>query len=96
MIAPDAALRRDQLCELIFARRLSTADGVSEISGRGEGMAAVADTVRQVGGRVAVRSLPGTGTAIVMDIPKIAPSRALSQPISRSRRIPLPATDASA
>jgi len=57
---------------------------------------AVADAVRQVGGRIAVRSQPGAGTAIVIAIPKVAPSRALSQPISRSLRIPLPVTDANA
>lgn len=89
VITADAALRYDQLCELIFARRLSTASEVSDVSGRGEGMAAVADAVRQVGGRIAVRSQPGVGTAIAIDIPKVPPSRALSQPISRSRLIPL-------
>jgi len=88
-IPADSALRYDQLCELIFARQLSTAGEVSDVSGRGEGMAAVADAVRQVGGRVSVRSQPGVGTAIAIDIPKVPPSRARSQPISRSPLIPL-------
>jgi two-component system, chemotaxis family, sensor kinase CheA len=58
------------LCALIFAPGLSTADAVSEVSGRGEGMGAVAEAVRSVHGRIEVRSRAGRGTSIVIDIPK--------------------------
>jgi HPt (histidine-containing phosphotransfer) domain-containing protein/two-component sensor histidine kinase len=60
----------DTLCGLIFTPRLSTADSVSELSGRGEGMGAVAEAVRNLGGRIGARSEAGVGTTITVDIPK--------------------------
>jgi HPt (histidine-containing phosphotransfer) domain-containing protein/C4-dicarboxylate-specific signal transduction histidine kinase len=70
-------LNHTQRCALIFAPRLSTAEGVSEVSGRGEGMAAVAEAVKRIDGKIAVRSKHGIGTTIVIEIPKIeAPAAA--------------------
>jgi len=60
----------DTLCGLIFAPRLSTADTVSQLSGRGEGMGAVEEAARSLGGRIGVRSEAGVGTTITIDIPK--------------------------
>jgi signal transduction histidine kinase len=70
LVAPDATLTHDQLCALIFAPRLSSAQEVSEISGRGEGMAAVAAAVASCAGKIAVRSKPGAGTTIEIRLPK--------------------------
>lgn len=64
-----------QLCMLIFAPSLSTADEVSEISGRGEGMAAVAEVVRNQHGTLTVDSERGVGTTITIDLPKPAAVR---------------------
>ena len=73
---PAATLSYEQLCTLIFAPKLSTADTVSEVSGRGEGMAAVADAMKQAHGKISVRSRRGIGTTIVMEVPKPSASRA--------------------
>jgi signal transduction histidine kinase len=70
LIEPAATPSLDQLYQLIFAPRLSTAEEVSEISGRGEGMAAVAAAVAQCRGTISVRSGHNAGTTIRIAIPK--------------------------
>lgn len=71
LVEPGATLSHDELCALIFAPKLSTAAEVSEISGRGEGMAAVADAVAQCNGTISVRSGHNAGTTIRIAIPKL-------------------------
>jgi len=70
VVASDAQLSHDQLCALIFAPKMSTAEVVTDVSGRGEGMAAVAEAVKQVGGSISVTTTPGSGTTIAIDVPK--------------------------
>ena len=72
LLAPDAALSHEQLCALIFAPKLSTAHDVTDVSGRGEGMAAVAEAVASCAGKIAVRSKPGAGTTIEVRLPKLS------------------------
>jgi ABC-type transport system substrate-binding protein/signal transduction histidine kinase len=50
--------------QLVFADGLSSADEVSETSGRGVGMSAVRGIVQKLGGEVTLRSTPGRGTCI--------------------------------
>ena len=76
IIEPGAPLSHDQLCALVFAPRLSTADHVSEVSGRGEGLAAVADTVKQSAGTISIHSTRGAGTTISIDLPKASVAHA--------------------
>jgi two-component system chemotaxis sensor kinase CheA len=49
----------------LFTDGLSTREAVTEISGRGVGMAAVREAVQQLGGRIEVKSSPGKGTTFV-------------------------------
>lgn len=49
----------------LFVDGLSTRDAVTEVSGRGVGMAAVREAVQQLGGRIEVKSYPGKGTSFV-------------------------------
>jgi two-component system chemotaxis sensor kinase CheA len=70
LIESGAQLSHEQLCALIFAPKLSTAHDVSDVSGRGEGMAAVAEAVASCAGSIAVRSKPGIGTTIEIRLPK--------------------------
>lgn len=49
----------------LFIDGLSTREAVSEVSGRGVGMAAVREAVEQLGGRIDVKSNPGRGTTFV-------------------------------
>jgi two-component system chemotaxis sensor kinase CheA len=54
---------------LIFAPGLSTADAVTEVSGRGIGMDVVRQTVERLRGRAQVESTPGVGTRITLRLP---------------------------
>lgn len=72
-----AALCREERLALVFADGLSAAEQVTDISGRGVGMAAVRQAVEQVGGEILVKSQPGEGTEIAIRVPMrpAAPSR---------------------
>jgi two-component system chemotaxis sensor kinase CheA len=51
------------LVEALFTDGLSTAQAVTEISGRGVGLGAVRATVARLGGRLTLTSVPGEGTS---------------------------------
>ncbi len=54
---------------LLFRPGFSTRESVSETSGRGVGLDVVEDALNRSGGRLAVSSLPGEGTAFMLDLP---------------------------
>jgi two-component system chemotaxis sensor kinase CheA len=54
---------------LVFAPGFSTADAVSDISGRGVGMDAVRGAVEAIGGQVALWSRKGAGTTVELTLP---------------------------
>jgi two-component system, chemotaxis family, sensor kinase CheA len=64
-----AALTDDEVIWLIFRSGLSTSPIVTDISGRGLGLAIVEDTVTRLGGSVTVSSEVGRGTTIRMQVP---------------------------
>jgi two-component system chemotaxis sensor kinase CheA len=55
--------------DLIFHPGFSTADEVTDTSGRGVGMDVVHDTVTQLDGSVSVDSTPGEGTTVSLRLP---------------------------
>jgi two-component system chemotaxis sensor kinase CheA len=55
--------------QLVFQSGVSTAPEVTELSGRGLGLAIVRDKVERLGGVVSVESQPGRGTAFRMVLP---------------------------
>ena len=55
--------------QLIFAPGFSTAEKVSDLSGRGVGMDVVRSMVTSVGGTVHVESEPGRSTQVVLSLP---------------------------
>jgi len=66
----DAArLTHEQLYALIFRPGLSTAQEVSEISGRGVGMDVVQTTVKRLKGQVSIDSTPGQGVTFTIRLP---------------------------
>lgn len=69
LIAPDAVLSDEEIDNLIFAPGFSTAQTVSSISGRGVGMDVVRQNVKDLGGRIAIESRPGQGTAFSLALP---------------------------
>jgi two-component system chemotaxis sensor kinase CheA len=61
---PDAEVWR-----LIFAPGFSTAEAVTDVSGRGVGMDVVRRNISAMGGAVDVRSVAGQGTTITISLP---------------------------
>ncbi|WP_276273834.1 chemotaxis protein CheA [Haloarcula litorea] len=55
--------------DLVFHPGFSTADEVTDTSGRGVGMDVVHDTVSQLDGSVNVESTPGEGTTVALRLP---------------------------
>ncbi|GAB4526982.1 MAG: hypothetical protein Tsb0014_07410 [Pleurocapsa sp.] len=58
-----------QLLELLFEPGFSTADKVSELSGRGVGMDVVRAQIEELNGTISIESVPGRGTTFALQIP---------------------------
>jgi signal transduction histidine kinase len=69
LMAKSAALSDEDVLNLIFEPEFSTADQVSEISGRGVGLDAVKNTIENAGGRISVKSESGKGTTFEVFLP---------------------------
>lgn len=54
---------------LIFLPGFSTAQTVSEISGRGVGLDVVRTAIQELGGAIRIASTPGKGTCFTLDVP---------------------------
>jgi len=63
------AMTDRQLMQLIFLPGLSTADRVTDISGRGVGMDVVKTNIDRIGGNVTIESRAGEGTTLRIQIP---------------------------
>ncbi|WP_298272454.1 chemotaxis protein CheW [Geobacter sp.] len=68
-IAVGDALTDDEVWQLIFAPGFSTAETVTDVSGRGVGMDVVLRNVQALGGRVGIASETGRGTRITLSLP---------------------------
>ena len=68
-ITPDQQLSEGDIIELIFRPGFSTAEVLSEESGRGVGLDVVRDSVSRLRGTLEVESTPGQGTAFTMKFP---------------------------
>ena len=69
LVAPDITPTDEQIDQLIFAPGFSTADAVSDISGRGVGMDVVLSNIKKIGGSVHVRSWTGKGSRVTLRLP---------------------------
>lgn len=54
---------------LIFRSGISTSPFITDLSGRGLGMAIVSEKVSKLGGSIAMDSIPGKGTAFIISLP---------------------------
>jgi two-component system, chemotaxis family, sensor kinase CheA len=59
----------EQLSNLIFRPGFTTSDQVSTLAGRGVGLDVVAQSIRELGGTIEVRSVPGQGVTFVLGLP---------------------------
>jgi chemosensory pili system protein ChpA (sensor histidine kinase/response regulator) len=64
-----AAASEDELLSLIFEPGFSTADKVTDLSGRGVGMDVVRNNLKQIRGDIRVDTQPGRGTTFTLTVP---------------------------
>lgn len=69
LVTADATLTNEEIDNLIFLPGFSTADQVSNISGRGVGMDVVRQNIQALGGRVHIQSRPGQGSSFILTLP---------------------------
>jgi two-component system, chemotaxis family, sensor kinase CheA len=65
----SAQLDERELLQLIFLPGFSTAEAITNVSGRGVGMDVVRNNVEKIGGKVEIDSRPGKGTTLRLRIP---------------------------
>jgi two-component system chemotaxis sensor kinase CheA len=69
LVDPDANLSDENIYNLIFVPGFSTADTVSDVSGRGVGMDVVRRNINDLGGHVQIFSVKGQGSTIRIRLP---------------------------
>lgn len=69
LIAEDAALSDAEIDQLLFLPGFSTAEKVSNLSGRGVGMDVVKTQITALGGRITIDSTPGVGSTFSISLP---------------------------
>jgi len=69
LIPEGAQLTQNEIFHLIFEPGFSTADQITDISGRGVGMDVVRRHVQKLRGRIDIESTPGQGTTFYLKLP---------------------------
>ncbi|MCA9505810.1 MAG: chemotaxis protein CheA [Myxococcota bacterium] len=69
LIDPEEVMSDERIQQLVFEPGLSTAEKVSDVSGRGVGMDVVRRNVKALGGNIQVYSKPGEGTTFTVRLP---------------------------
>ena len=69
LVPANQALSEDEIAALIFRPGFSTADRVSNLSGRGVGLDVVARNIQSLRGTVEIKSQPGKGSRFIIRLP---------------------------
>ena len=69
LIGENEKLSDDQIWLLIFKPGFSTAEKVTDVSGRGVGMDVVKRNIEGLGGTVSIKTRPGHGTIFILKLP---------------------------
>lgn len=69
LIGEQDKLTDDQIWPLIFKPGFSTAEKVTDVSGRGVGMDVVKRNIESLGGTVSIKTATGTGTTFTLKLP---------------------------
>lgn len=67
-IQEGAQLSKKEILDLIFLPGFSTAQSLSDVSGRGVGMDIVMKRIHEIRGEISINSTPGAGTSFVIKI----------------------------
>ncbi|MFA0810317.1 hybrid sensor histidine kinase/response regulator [Microbulbifer epialgicus] len=78
LMRPDAELSNNEILQFILQAGFTTAEKVTQISGRGVGMDVVSAELKQIGGSVHIISEAGAGTEFIVRLPfTVSVNRAL-------------------
>lgn len=69
LISNKSKLTNEEIAKLVLRPGFSTAEIVSDISGRGVGMDVVQKNIENIGGEIAIKSKEGKGTEFIIKIP---------------------------
>jgi two-component system chemotaxis sensor kinase CheA len=69
LVGPNDVLTDDQIHDLIFLPGFSTAEKTTDLSGRGVGMDVVRRNVKELGGKIELRSERGKGSRFIITLP---------------------------
>ncbi len=69
LLNPDANMSDRDLYGFVLETGFSTAEHVTQLSGRGVGMDVVHSEIKQLGGSLVIDSIPGTGTTFTIRLP---------------------------
>jgi two-component system chemotaxis sensor kinase CheA len=69
LIRADEILSDREVVQLIFAEGLSTAESVTDLSGRGVGLDVVVKSIERLNGLVEAETVPGVGTKFIIQLP---------------------------
>jgi len=78
LMAPDSDITDHEILQFILAAGFSTAEKITQISGRGVGLDVVTSEIKQLGGSVSIESAEGQGTRFIIRLPfTVSVNRAL-------------------
>lgn len=78
LMAPDSEITDHEVLQFILAAGFSTAEKITQISGRGVGLDVVTSEIKQLGGSVSIESAEGQGTRFIIRLPfTVSVNRAL-------------------
>ncbi|MBS0418256.1 MAG: chemotaxis protein CheA [Proteobacteria bacterium] len=69
LVGPNDVLTDEQIYELIFLPGFSTAEKTTDVSGRGVGMDVVRRNIKELGGKIELRSDYGKGSKTIITLP---------------------------
>jgi two-component system chemotaxis sensor kinase CheA len=69
LVPESEKLPDDQIWQLIFKPGFSTAEKITDVSGRGVGMDVVKRNIEALGGAVGIKTTPGKGTLFTLKLP---------------------------
>jgi two-component system chemotaxis sensor kinase CheA len=69
LLRDDEQVSERELVQLVFAQGFSTAERVSDLSGRGVGLDVVLKSIERLNGLVEVETVPGVGTKFIIQLP---------------------------
>jgi two-component system chemotaxis sensor kinase CheA len=78
IISPGANLSEEDLINCLFASGVSTAEQITDVSGRGVGMDVVKRMIDDAGGNISIKTELGKGSTFTVELPKSVTTQIMS------------------